>query len=216
MTFSGIIFDMDGTLVDSEVLWEAAEAEMFRERNMDYADEVREQVIGLRLDEFFEKLIAIYDLNESVESLAEELIGRMLVLIPQQLELKAGAQEILDYAQQAGLPYCIASSSPMSIIESVVDAKGWREQIPHLFTADSVERGKPAPDVYLYAAEQLGINTSEAVAIEDSRNGAKSAVAAGMTCYVVPDFHTKADAFAEITPHVFSDLHEVLATLKAK
>lgn len=213
--FSAIIFDMDGTLVDSEIVWEAAEAELFQERGIQYTDEVRQQVIGLRLDEFFGKLIRIYDLKESIQSLEQDLIQRMLTKIPQLVQPKAGAQAIVDYAVNSGLPYCIASSSPMSIIEAVVESQGWSKLIPNLYTADSVGLGKPAPDVYLYAAEQLGVDARMCVALEDSPNGARAAVAAGMACYVVPDFHSHPEKFAEITPHVFQDLHEVLAHLKA-
>ncbi len=212
--FTGIIFDMDGTLVDSEVVWEAAEAALFARRGITYTDEVRQQVIGLRLDAFFRKLIAIYQLNESVEALAQELDAEMLQRIPSQVKAKAGANELLAYVETLGIPYAIASSSPMSIIRAIVDAQGWTARIPYLYTADDVALGKPAPDVYLYAAHELGLDARACLALEDSPNGARAAVAAGMTCYVVPDFHSAPARFAGITPHVFPDLHAVLAHLK--
>ncbi|MEL6524822.1 MAG: HAD hydrolase-like protein, partial [Chloroflexota bacterium] len=84
--YEAIIFDMDGTLVDSEVVWDVAEKEMFAERGLVYDAAVREQVIGLRLDEFFDKLIKIYDLDEKREDLQAELIERMLVKIPADVE----------------------------------------------------------------------------------------------------------------------------------
>lgn len=212
--FAGIVFDMDGTLVDSEGVWEAAEAALFARRGITYSDDVRQQVIGLRLDEFFTKLIAIYQLNESVEALAQELDAEMLKLIPTEVKPKAGANELLAYVATLGIPFAIASSSPMSIIRAVVEAQGWAARIPHLYTADDVALGKPAPDVYLYAARELGVDAGACLALEDSPNGARAAVAAGMTCYAIPDFHSAPAHFAEITPHVFSDLHAVLAHLK--
>ena len=212
--FKGIIFDMYGTLVDSEVVWDEAETELFAARGLEYGEEIRQKVIGLRLDEFFERLIVIYGLNGSVESLMADLVARMLVKIPAMVQPKKGAQALIEWTAAQGLPYCIASSSPMAIIEAVVKAQGWSELIPHLYTADSVAKGKPAPDVYLYAAEQLGLNPEECLALEDSPNGARSAVAAKMTCYVVPDFHSTPEKFADITPHLFRDLDEVLASLQ--
>lgn len=83
MNFKAIIFDMDGTLVDSEVIWDIAETEMFAEMGLEYNADIRDQVIGLRLDEFFEKLIAIYDLRDTVEALQTELVRRILIKIPE-------------------------------------------------------------------------------------------------------------------------------------
>ncbi|MGJ3240283.1 MAG: HAD family hydrolase [Anaerolineae bacterium] len=215
MKYKAIIFDMDGTLVDSEVVWDAVETRMFEDMGLDYTADVREQVIGLRLDEFFERLVAIYELERTVEDLQTELIERMLKSIPSMVKPKPGAQAIIEWASQQGMPYCIASSSPMSIIEASVKAQGWSDLIPHLYTADDVERGKPAPDVYLYAAGQLGVAPQDCLALEDSPNGAKSAVAAGMTCFVVPDSHSDPIKFADITPHVYTTLDDVLTHLKA-
>jgi len=213
--FQAIIFDMDGTLVDSEVVWQVAEDEMFKERGLIYSDDVRQQVIGLRLDEFFDKLITIYNLEEARAVLEAELIERMIAKIPTMVKAKPGAQALIEWTAQQGIPYCIASSSPMSIIEATVQAQGWTEIIPKLYTANSVEKGKPAPDVYLYAAEQLGVAPENCLALEDSPAGSKAAVAAGMTCYVVPDFHSHPEAFENITPHVFHDLNVVLELLSA-
>jgi len=213
--FDAVIFDMDGTLVDSEVLWEEAEGEMFAERGLDYTDEVREQVIGLRLDEFFTKLINIYELDETVDDLIHELEERMLVLIAERAIPKPGANELIDWVREMGLPYCIASSSSQNIIEAVVKSQpNWVEWFAKRYSADLVALGKPAPDVYLYAAEQLGVDPTKCLALEDSSTGAKAAVAAGMTCYAIPDFHTPHEKFADITPHVFNDMHEILALLR--
>jgi len=213
--YEAIIFDMDGTLVDSEVVWDAAEKAMFAERGLVYDAAVREQVIGLRLDEFFDKLIEIYDLDEKREDLQAELIERMLKRIPTEVEAKRGAQALIEWTrQQDNLPYCIASSSPMVIIEAIVKAQGWEKLIPKLYTADSVPNGKPAPDVYLYAAEQLGVAPDKCLALEDSTTGSRSAVAAGMTCFAIPDSHSAPEKFKDITPHTYESLVDVLAVLK--
>lgn len=213
--FAGIIFDMDGTLVDSEVIWREAEIAMFKDRGHIYTDEVREKVIGMRLDEFFLKLIEIFGLTETVEVLQQELIDRMLPLLAD-VEVKPGAQALIEYVSELGVPYCIASSSPQVIIDATVAAQGWQELIPKTYTADLVAHGKPAPDVYFYAAEQLGVAPEDCLVFEDSPAGATAAVAAGMTCYVVPDFHSDPSRFKEITPHVYKDLCTILEELRTQ
>ena len=101
-----------------------------------------------------------------------------------------------------------------STANATVEAQGWSDLIPLRYSADDVPQGKPAPDVYLHAASQLGVPAGRCLALEDSPTGAKSAIAAGMTCFVVPDFHSTPEAFQQITPHVYDSLHAVLDDLK--
>ncbi|MEQ8672070.1 MAG: HAD family phosphatase [Aggregatilineales bacterium] len=214
-TFQAIIFDMDGLLVDSEKVWQIAEEQLIAVRGRVYTDDVREQIIGLRLDEFMQKIKDIYQFEESLEALVEDLNTRMMDLIPKEVNAQPGAQEMIEYVRAQDIPCAIASSSPMSIIDATIGAMGWDTSFANRFSADDDARGKPAPDVYLRAVKTLGFDPAECLALEDSPNGSRAAVAAGMTCYAVPDpTHSTPDKFEGITPHVFSSLHEVLAKLK--
>lgn len=217
MTFKAIIFDMDGLLVDSETVWEQVETELIEARGYRYTDELRSQIIGLRIDEFMGILRDHYQLQESAEALTDELLARMLAAIPQKVKPQPGAIELVNYVQAQGLPCAIASSSPMSIIDATINTQGWQHIFHQRFSADDDARGKPAPDVYLRTARALGVEPSEVLALEDSRNGARAAVAAGMTCYVVPDASHTTDVslFDTITPHVFASLFDVLDHIKA-
>ena len=214
MRYAAICFDMDGTLVESENVWEKVEAEMLLARGIVYTDEMRQQVIGLRLDEFFGRLKTMLNLSESVPELIAELEERMLPAIPQSVQPKKGAQALIDYARSLGVPYCIASASSMRIIDTVVEAMGWGELMTRRYSADLVAKGKPAPDVYLYAAQQMGVEPQACLAIEDSLNGTRSAVAAQMTTVVVPDFHTAHSAFDGLGAHIYRDLEQVLDALR--
>jgi HAD superfamily hydrolase (TIGR01509 family) len=214
MRYAAICFDMDGTLVESENVWEKVEGEMLLARGIVYTDEIRQQVIGLRLDEFFGRLKGLLNLSESVPELIAELEERMTPAISLHVKPKKGAQALIDYTRSLGVPYCIASASSLSIINTVVKAMGWDETIRQRYSANSVPRGKPAPDVYLYAAEQLGVAPQDCLAIEDSLNGTKSALAAGMTTVVIPDFHTAHSAFEGLGAHMYADLDEVLLALQ--
>ena len=209
-----IIFDMDGLLVDSERIWHLAEDEVFRSRGLDYTDELRASVIGLRMDEFMARLRAHFHIDEPLAALTAEVNANMLRLIPAMVRPQPGAVELLQLVRQRAWPVAIASSSPTAIIDATLRAQGWDSIFPLRCSADEVARGKPAPDVYLQAARLLGVAPEHCLALEDSPNGARAAVAAGMTCYAVPDrSHAQPADLAVITPFVFDDLHAVRARL---
>lgn len=211
-----VIFDLDGLLVDSEHVWHIEETRMIEERGQEYTPAIRDQVVGLRIDACLEFLRETYQFSDTVEELYAELMDRFLKRIPNQVKAKPGAWEIVEYVHEHGIPTAIASSSPMVIINAEIDAQGWGELFAVRCSAEDDLLGKPAPDVYLRAAETLGVDPASCIALEDSPNGARAAVAAGMLCYAVPDAsHSRSEDFDGITPHVFPDLHEALASIKA-
>jgi HAD superfamily hydrolase (TIGR01509 family) len=208
---------MDGLLVDSETTWHEVEIELLAARGKAYDEDTRAGLVGLRMDEFTAKLKTLFNLPESPEELERELVGRMLDLIPKQVRSQPGAEELVAFVAKHNIPRAIASSSPMSIIDATVQARGWLDIFTLRCSASEDARGKPAPDVYLRAARLLNVEPSRCLALEDSPNGARAAVAAGMTCFAVPDFsHTAKSSFDGITHHLFDNLHTVLARLNGK
>lgn len=214
--FAAIIFDMDGLLVDSEIIWEEAETAMMSSRGHHFSPADRTEIVGLRVDEFLDHLRLRFQMPETLEVLVQELNDRMLALIPVKVTPHPGAAELLDYVVRHNLLRAIASNSPMSIIDQTISAQGWEDIFLVRCSGDDEVQGKPAPDVYLTAARRLGVDPTQCLALEDSVNGARAVVAAGMTCFAVPDrSHSNPAKFAEITPYVFNDLHEVLVYLQA-
>ena len=220
MTIRAVIYDLDGTLVDSERLWHEAETSLLAVRGLHYYDEVRAALLGQRMDACIRIIRDHYCLSDSVTMLRSELLERMMALVERKLQKRPGAEELLARVKGIGLPAAIASSSPLSFIEGVVRSCGWDElYFPssqnYLFSADDVPNGKPAPDVYLAAAKSLGIPPMECLAIEDSPTGARAAVAADMTCIAVWDsFHSKVDDFTDITPHCYANLRECWSKIR--
>jgi HAD superfamily hydrolase (TIGR01509 family) len=212
---AAVIFVMDGLLVDSEPVWEVAENGVFARYGVQIEPHVRRQIIGLRSHEFLDHLRLTYNVQTSLAALQEEILGRMERLIPDRALPRPGAPELVAYVEQHSIPRAIASSSPLRIIDAVIESRGWKAVFPVRCSGDEVPLGKPAPDVYLEAARRINVAPADCLALEDSPNGARAAVAAGMVCYAVPDpSHTAVEAFAGITPHIFDSLHAVLAHLQ--
>ena len=221
-SIKAVIYDLDGTLVDSERLWHAAETALLAARGHQYRAEVRAALLGQRLDACIRIIREAYALPESELTLREELLERMMALVTQKMHTRPGAEELLETVQALGLRTAIASSSPLSFIEGVVRDRGWDSSyFPSgrrcLFSADDVAAGKPAPDVYLVAAAALDVSPNDCLAIEDSVTGARSAVAAGMICFAVWDsFHSSAADFASITPYCYANLRECIPTIRQR
>jgi HAD superfamily hydrolase (TIGR01509 family) len=213
--FSAMIFDMDGLLVDSEIIWEEAETALMTSRGHTFGSADRNDIVGLRVDEFLDQLRIRYKMPETLEILVQELNDRMLELIPVRVTAHAGAEELLQYVVRNNILRAIASNSPMSIIDQTVNAQGWEDIFQVRCSGDDEIQGKPAPFVYQTAAKRLGVDPKQCLALEDSVNGAKAVVAAGMTCFAVPDkSHSNPARFAKLTPYVFNSLHEVLTWLQ--
>jgi sugar-phosphatase len=209
--FQAVIFDMDGLLVDSEIVWHAAEQDLFGALGVDYTEEARALGVGLRVDEFIAVLHQHFGLSVPVQQLIDDLNRMMVERIPREVQPKPGAVELLVYLHQHGVPMAVASNSSGAIIDVTMESQGWGGLLTVRCSADDEKAGKPAPDVYLTAARRLGVDPTRSVGVEDSPRGSMGVVNAGMTCLAVPDLsHTSPAAFASITPHVFTDLHAVL------
>ncbi len=196
MTPAAIVFDFDGTIADTEwPIYEVAR-DAFRAHDLDLALEDWVKGIGLA------------DNKPLAEMLEDTLGGRPDPAVLQaaadrrqdwhmQMVMLPGVLEVLRAAAAAGLPLAVASSSPSAWVEPHLE----RLELSHHFTAirtrDHVDRGKPAPDLFLSAAAALGVDPAGVVAIEDSRHGCASAKAAGMTCVVVPNRITALDQPAD-------------------
>jgi len=218
MTFSAIIFDMDGLLVDSEPVWYDVEVEMIESKGYTFTDDVRDLLVGLRVDEFSEIIYKHYPkVAESPKAVAETVINNMLGVPPEKLQARLGADEIISYVAEQGIPCAIASSSTHVIIEHFTKIRGWQDLIPQRYSAQFVKYGKPAPDIYLHAAQKLGIDPEKCLALEDSRAGTQAALAAGMTCYTVPDLsHSNVSDFDGINDNIYASLVDVLDEIKSK
>ncbi len=187
MDFDAIIFDCDGVLVDSEVISIHGERAALAGMGLDYApEEFVQRFVGLHDDAYFAQLEEDY--RRRAGALASpDFIGRVLAGRRREAHLLApvaGALEALAGARARAGKIAVASSSRAAPLQDKLRRTGlWEASAPHVYSADFVAAGKPAPDVFLYAAEKLGASPSRCLVLEDSVNGVKAGLAAGMTVW---------------------------------
>ncbi len=211
-----IIFDMDGLLIDSEPVWQMADRVIVETHGGIYDRAKLAHLTGLRADEVLMGICAVYGFDVDFDTLQTQARQIILDLMSKHAVVKPGSHEMVQYVQQHAIPRAIASSSDMSIIDSNMRGQGWADVFTIRCSGFEVPRSKPDPAIYLLAAERLGISPENCLALEDSPPGARAAVAAGMTCFAIPDpAHTSAEAFTDITDYIFADLHAVRACLES-
>ena len=211
------IFDMDGLLIDSEPLWREAEVDVFGALGVPLTDAMCRQTTGLRHDEVVRYWRARFPWDApDTERVTGQLLEAAEALIVERGALMAGAREAINSLHARGMQLAIASSSPLRLIESVVDKFALGSYFSVLHSADSEKAGKPDPAVYRTTMSLLGIEPHECVALEDSVSGIRAAKAAGAMVIAVPDPAAGDDpGFAEADV-VLSTLEELTPELLRK
>lgn len=184
----GIIFDMDGLLIDSEPLWKEAEIEVFSTVGIDLTAKGCEETVGLRIDE-------VVDLwyerqpweNKSKNQVVREIIACMEQLILEKGEPKKGVTQIFDYFEKKQLPKAIATSSHTQLLETVIRKFGLKDHLHHSHSAEHETFGKPHPGVFMTSARKLKLHPHQCLVFEDSLNGVIAAKAAKMKVVAVPE-----------------------------
>ena len=183
-----VIYDLDGLLIDSEPCWRQAEIEVLGGLGVPLTPERALETTGLRMDETVAYWAARYPWKgASQQEVAERILRRVLALLAERAPLKPGAHESLAVVHGAGLRVALASSSPLALIDGVLEHFGLLAQFEQVVSAEHERFGKPHPDVYLKAAARLGLPPGVCLALEDSVNGVLSATSAGMRCIAVPE-----------------------------
>ena len=187
MLNTGIIFDMDGLLIDSEPLWRKAEVEIFNTIGVPLEESMCSQTMGLRIDEVVAYWYTQFPWTGiSHDAVAERLIQRVGELIAEEGKPMAGAIETVQLCQSLNFPLALATSSSMFLVGIALQRLNLQDAFRVVSSAENEEFGKPHPAVYLTAARDLGIPPNQCIAFEDSIAGMTSAKAAGMRCIVVP------------------------------
>jgi HAD superfamily hydrolase (TIGR01509 family) len=183
-----VVFDLDGVLLDTEQVWDEVREELTRERGGRWHDRAQADMMGMSSTEWSRYMHDRLGLSEPPEELNRLVVERMQERYRDGLPLIDGAVEAV--RRLAGRwPLGLASSSNRPLIDLALDRMGVAELFRATVSSEEVERGKPAPDVYLEAARRLGAAPGRTLAVEDSANGIRSAKAAGMRVVAIPNKH---------------------------
>jgi HAD superfamily hydrolase (TIGR01509 family) len=183
----GLLFDMDGTLCDTEPSWMACERAMAERYGAEWTVEDGLALVGSNLLTSGAYIKERMGLASTPAEIVDELVDAVTVEVGRSgVDWRPGALELVEACNDAGVPIALVTMSYRRFAEAVVSVMP-RGKFDVIVTGDEVTRGKPAPDPYLLAADMLAVEPSACVAIEDSPTGAASALAAGCKVLVVPN-----------------------------
>ncbi|HSB41327.1 MAG TPA: HAD family phosphatase [Methylomirabilota bacterium] len=212
MGIRAVIFDMDGVLVDSEPFGFEALRRVMARYGRGYSEEENAEFLGRTTIESCRILKARHALPDSVDRLAELYLEAMLEQIGRGPIPMPGVPSVLERVRGAGYRLALASSAELRVIHANLAALALGPLFEVVVSGTQVGRGKPAPDVFVAAAERLAVAPEGCLVVEDSRNGLLAAKAAGMLCAVVPCAHTRHQDFREADHHLRA-LPDLLALL---
>jgi HAD superfamily hydrolase (TIGR01509 family) len=181
-----VIFDLDGVLLDTEELWDEVREGLARERGGRWSDRAQADMMGMSSTEWSRYMHDVVGLAEPPKEISREVVRRMLDRYAERLPLVDGAIEAVE-RMTARWPLGLASSSNRELIDRALEVSGLARHFRATVSSEEVERGKPAPDVYVEAARRLGVEPTRCAAVEDSASGIQSAHAAGMRVVAIPN-----------------------------
>ncbi len=217
MPVAAVIFDMDGVIVETEHVWDAAREKLVRAVGGHWRDDSPTAMMGMASFEWSAYMRDELAVPLPAEEINRRVVAELAAIYRQELPLIDGAAELVRASAQRW-PCAIASSSDRELIDLVADLAGIAELLSTTVSSEEAGRGKPAPDVFLRAAQGLDADPADCVVIEDSGNGIRAALAAGMQVIAVPnrDFPPppevlaqaaiSVDAVASITPKLIAEV----------
>jgi HAD superfamily hydrolase (TIGR01509 family) len=218
MTIQAVVFDLDGLMFNTEDVFDISGHELLQRRGLAMTDEIRDAMLGRRPTEAFANMLRLTGISEAIDDLMVESREIFYGLLDDHLQPMAGLFELLDHLDGLALPKAVATSSPRAYMQDMLNRFLLLDRFHETLTAEDVTRGKPEPDIYLKAAERLGVEPSRMIVLEDSEAGTRAAAAAGAIAISIPHRHTARHDFSAAT-HIVESLadpiiYRLLATSK--
>jgi HAD superfamily hydrolase (TIGR01509 family) len=184
-SYAAVLWDMDGTLVDTEPCWTIAELALAERYGGRWSAEQALDVVGFDLLDAARLMRDRMGIDVSAKRIVEELLDDVIGQVEREVPWRPGSRDLLDSLGRAGVPCALVTMSYTRFVQPILDGLP-PDTFSEVVTGDSVVRGKPHPEPYLVAARNLDVLACECLAIEDSDTGATSAAAAGCTVLCAP------------------------------
>jgi HAD superfamily hydrolase (TIGR01509 family) len=197
-TIEAIVFDMDGILIDSEVIWGRVRKQYANERGLEWTEAGQLSLMGLISSQWSVRMHEMLQLKDvTARELELDIRSKVATAFERDLPVRKGALQAVE-GLAAHWPIALASGSPRDLVELAMERTGMRSVFKFMLTGDDVVCGKPDPEIYLRALSMLGVAGNEAVGIEDSANGIRALRSAGMWVVAAPcpEFPLSADVQA--------------------
>ncbi len=207
------IFDLDGSMVDSMWLWRSIDIEYLGRFGIPLPEQLQADIEGMSFSEtaaYFKKRFA---LSDDLEQIKADWNRMAFEKYEREVPLKKGVQELLDYCKAHHILLGIATSNSRKLVETVVRAHHLEDYFDCIMTACEVQKGKPAPDIYLAVADALQVNPADCLVFEDIVPGIQAGLRAGMrVCAVYDQYSDKQDeAKKELADYYTYEFKELIA-----
>ena len=182
---AGVLWDMDGTLVDTEPYWIVAEHELVAAHGGEWSDALAHQLVGNALEVSAQVIIDHSGIPLAVPEVIDALLLRVIEQVRGRVPWRPGALELLQELNESGVPNVLVTMSWRNLASTIVESLP-PGSFAHVVTGDEVTHSKPHPEPYLMAARLIGADPAACVALEDSPTGVRSATAAGVPTIAIP------------------------------
>ena len=193
-----VVFDMDGLMFNTEDLYDEVGEILLSRRGQSFTLELKLAMMGLPGRVAFGVMKERTGLTETVEELQQETDAIFKTLMPERIEKMPGLDQLLTLIESAGFPKAVATSSHRQFAEKALGMFSLQPRFEFVLTGDDVTNGKPAPDIYLMAANKLSIEPKNMLVLEDSHIGSRAAAAAGAVVVAVPTTHSASCDFSHV------------------